>query len=110
MKRWQINYFNEAVFNTIMALPKKLKARYVVLTERMEINGPNLGLPHTRSMQSGLFEVRVKAEEGIARAFYCTCVNHEIVILHAFIKNTQQTPRKELKIALARLQEVRNNE
>lgn len=67
MKKWKVTYFNESVFNKIMKLPKKLKARYLVLTERMEAVGPNLGLPHTKSLKDGLFEIRVKAEEGIAR-------------------------------------------
>ena len=33
----------------------------------MEIFGPDLGMPHTRAMGQGLFELRLKAAEGIAR-------------------------------------------
>jgi phage-related protein len=36
----------------------------------MEVFGPDLGMPHTRAMGEGLFELRLKAEEGIARVFY----------------------------------------
>jgi len=35
---------------------------------------PNLGMPHIRVMGDGHYEKRVKAEEGIGRAFYCTLV------------------------------------
>ena len=35
----------------------------------------------------------------IARAFYCTMVGREIVILHSFIKKTQETPARELNKA-----------
>ncbi len=87
-------------------MPKKIKARYIALTDRMMQFGPDLGMPHTRAMGNGLFELRVKAEEGIARMLYCTCINHEIVILHAFIKKTQETPKRELEIAKRRLREV----
>ena len=44
-----------------------------------------------------------KGPEGIGRAFFCTTVGHEMVILHAFIKKTEKTPRKELDLARRRL-------
>ena len=53
----------------------------------------------------GLFELRLKGAEGIARVFFCTMVEKEIVMLHSFIKKTQKTPEKELKIAKARMKE-----
>ena len=68
--------------------------------------GPNLGMPHTRAMGEGLFELRVKGQEGIARVFYCIVVQQRIVMLHAFIKKSQQTPKRELDIAKRRLHEV----
>ena len=40
--------------------------------KRMEVYGPDLGMPHTRAMGDGLFELRLKAAEGIARVFFCT--------------------------------------
>jgi phage-related protein len=52
---------------------------------------------------------RVKGEEGVARAFYCTMVGRQIVILHGFVKKMQETPDSELKIARKRLKEVRRN-
>ncbi len=103
---WNITYFNNRVFKNISGMPKKMKARFVALTDRMMQIGPDLGMPHTRAMGDKLFELRVKAEEGIARVFYCVCVKREIVILHSYIKKTQATPEKELVIARKRLKEV----
>lgn len=74
----------------------------------MEVYGPDLGMPHTRAMGEGLFELRIKAPEGIARVFYCTMVGKKIVILHLFIKKTDKTPSKELEIARRRLKEVKH--
>jgi len=68
--------------------------------------GPNLGMPHSRSMGGGLFELRPHGREGIGRAFYCFVVGQRVIILHAFIKKTQGTPKKELKIARKRMKEV----
>ena len=70
--------------------------------------GPQVNMPHSKAMGGGLFELRPRGREGIGRAFYCFVVNHRIVILHAFIKKTQETPERELKIARKRLKEVQN--
>jgi phage-related protein len=40
--------------------------------------------------------------------FYCAVVGRRIVMLHCFVKKTQQTPRKELEIARKRLQEAKS--
>ena len=74
----------------------------------MEVFGPDLGMPHTRAMGGGLFELRLKAAEGIARVFYCTVVNRRIVMLHQFIKKSDKTPLKELEIARNRMKEVKD--
>jgi len=76
----------------------------------MEEYGPNLGMPHTRALGNGLFEIRAKAEEGIGRVFFCTTVGRKIIILHSFIKKTNKTPKRELDLALARQKEVMNHE
>jgi phage-related protein len=89
-------------------LPKTLLARFFALADRMEVYGPNLGEPHTKAMGDGLFEMRLKGAEGIARVFYCAIVDRRIVMLHAFVKKTQATPQNELQIARKRLQEIKN--
>ncbi|WP_413649227.1 type II toxin-antitoxin system RelE/ParE family toxin [Pantoea sp. B65] len=74
----------------------------------MTVYGGNLGEPHTSAFGNGLFELRVKGNEGIGRVFFCAVVGKRIVMLHSFIKKTPKTPRKELSIAEARLREVKN--
>ncbi len=106
---WTITYYSNRVFQSISKLPLKMRTRYLALTDAMIHRGPHLGMPHTRAMGEGLFELRIKAKEGIARIFYCVQIKHEIVMLHSFIKKTQKTPDKELKTALKRLQEVKKH-
>ncbi len=72
------------------------------LTDVMMELGPNLGMPHTRAIGAGLFELRVKGQEGLARVFYCTVVGRRIMMLHTFIKKSQKTPTRELEIARRR--------
>lgn len=107
---WSIQYYSETVESEVLALPPGLLARYLKLTDLMLEFGPNLGTPHTRSMGDRLFELRVKGKEGIARVFYCTLIGERIVMLHSFVKKTQKTPNRELKVARRRLKEVIDNE
>ncbi|MDM8551302.1 type II toxin-antitoxin system RelE/ParE family toxin [Desulfobacterales bacterium HSG2] len=83
-----------------------MRAVYARITERIAAFGPSLGLPFTRSMGDGLFEIRAKGREGIGRAFFCTVIGSKVIILHSFIKKSQKTPAKELKIARKRMKEV----
>jgi len=105
---YSISYYSASVQTEILNLPDTLAARYVVLTRRMLALGPNLGEPHTKAFGDGLFELRLKGAEGIARVFYGTLVSRRIVILHSFVKKSQKTPRRELEIAERRLKEVKD--
>jgi phage-related protein len=73
------------------------------LLEEFELE---LRMPHSRAMGGGLFELRPRGREGIARVFYCMKVGRKIIILHSFIKKTTETPKRELDIARRRQREV----
>ena len=70
--------------------------------------GVNLGPPHTDSFGDGLFELRLKGAEGIARVFFCTQVGKRVVMLHSFVKKSDKTPKAERKVAEARLKEEKD--
>lgn len=104
---YTINYYSDAVQEQIMELPDTLAARYIVLTRRMIALGPNLGEPHTKAFGDGLFELRLKGAEGIARVFFCTLVGRRIVMLHSFIKKSERTPSRERETAETRMKEIK---
>ena len=81
-----ILYYSDEVQNEILALPDTFTARYVVLTRRMIVLRPNLGEAHTKAFGEGLFELRLKGAEGIARVLYCTLIGKRIMMLHGLIK------------------------
>jgi len=105
---YNITYYREAVQEEIIDLPNTLAARYIVLTRRMMALGPNLGEPHTKAFGEGLFELRLKGAEGIARVFFCTLIGKRIVMLHSFIKKSDRTPKRELAVAESRLKEIKH--
>jgi phage-related protein len=105
---YTITYYSEAVQTEILSLPDTLAARYIVLTRRMIALGPNLREPHTKAFGEGLFELRLKGAEGIARVFFCTLVGRRIVMLHSYVKKTDKTPPRERRLAEARMKEVKH--
>ena len=105
---YTIAYYSESVQEQILDLPDTLAARFIVLTRRMVAIGPNLGEPHTKALGDGLFELRLKGAEGIARVFFCTQIGKRIVVLHCFIKKSARTPLRELEVAHSRLKELKH--
>ena len=103
---YSIRFHSSRIESSLAELPSGLLARFIRYMERMECHGPDLGMPHTKALGSGLFELRLKAGEGIARVFYCCLSGQQIVILHHFIKKSQKTPSQHLETARKRQQEL----
>ncbi|MBS0194925.1 MAG: type II toxin-antitoxin system RelE/ParE family toxin [Proteobacteria bacterium] len=104
---WTLSYYSPKVAATVEVWPLGIATSYKRTLEAMAEHGPDLGMPRTRAMGAGLFEIRVKGSEGIGRAFFCTVIGQHIVILHAFVKKTEKTPVRELEMARARLKEMK---
>ncbi|MBI4938482.1 MAG: type II toxin-antitoxin system RelE/ParE family toxin [Nitrosomonadales bacterium] len=79
------------------------------IVELLIEHGPNLRLPHSRAFGGGLFELRPRGKSGIGRASCCFLVGRRVVILHAFIKKSQETPAQETKLARKRMKEIQND-
>jgi phage-related protein len=104
---WTIKFVNEAAEAEILDLSADLKAKLWHVSELLLTFGPqNVGLPHIRPLENKLWELRLKGKDNIARSIYILASGRRIVILHTFIKKTQKTPTKNLKIAHSRLKEV----
>jgi phage-related protein len=64
-----------------------------------------LGMPLVRPLGGGLFEVRTTLEGRIARVLFAF-VDGQIVLLHAFIKKSQKTPKSDLDLARERMKKL----
>ena len=106
--RFAIEYFHERVLREIESWPVDLLADYARLLELLAEHGPDLRLPHSRALGGGLFELRPRGKLGIGRAFYGFVIGKRVVVLHAFVKKTQQTPDRELKLARQRVKELQH--
>jgi phage-related protein len=65
-----------------------------------------LGMPIVRKLEPGLWEVRSKLADKIARVFF-TVNGSKMVLLHGFIKKSEKTPQDDLKVARQRLAQLR---
>jgi phage-related protein len=48
------------------------------------------------------------ANRALAGQFYCFLLGRRVMVLHAFIKKSQQTPERELKLARKRMKVIQN--
>lgn len=62
--------------------------------------------PYVKHLEGKLWEMRLKGRDGIARSLYVTATGKRVVVLRAFIKKTQKTPRSEIELALQRAKEI----
>ncbi|UQB42573.1 type II toxin-antitoxin system RelE/ParE family toxin [Thiomicrospira microaerophila] len=104
-KEWTIKFYT-GVENDIREMPVGIRSRMVKLLEVIQIKGPDLGEPMTKPMGKGLFEIRAKGTEGIGRSLFCYQKGRMIVVLYAFVKKTQKTPKTILEIARQRQKEI----
>ncbi|MEJ2748726.1 MAG: type II toxin-antitoxin system RelE/ParE family toxin [Anaerolineae bacterium] len=65
-----------------------------------------LGMPLIRKLDGGLWEVRSRLPNRIARVIF-TVESDVMVLLHGFIKKSQKTPASDLTLAKQRLAKLR---
>lgn len=58
------------------------------------------------SIGKGVREIRVRDVSGAYRVIYLAKLADRIVVLHAFIKKTQATPKRDIDLALKRLKDL----
>jgi len=104
---WSIEILSEVVAAELEALPTDMRARFERIALLICKNGLNeVGMPYVRHLQDKLWEMRMKGRDGISRALYVTAHEQRVVVVRVFVKKTQKTPSREIKLALERAKEV----
>ncbi len=65
-----------------------------------------LGMPLIRKVEPGLWEVRTRLQDRIARVIF-TVEGDTMVLLHGFIKKPEKLPLQDLQLARQHLQSLR---
>ena len=106
--RWTVETLGAIVDAEIAALPKDMQAAFLRLAERIEAVGlERVGYPHVKHLQDKLWEIRFGGRDGIGRAIYVTAVGRRVIVVHAFMKKTQKTPKAALDLAERRAKEIK---
>lgn len=96
---YSLEFYAPQVKADVLAWPVGIRANFFQIAGRMGEFGPNLGMPYTKALGGGLFEIRAKGVEGIGRAFVGTQVGQRIVILHiASSKKPKPPPNASLPL------------
>jgi len=104
---WTVETLSRVVDAEIASLPKDIRAAFLRLSERIEAVGlERIGHPHVKHLRGKLWEMRLSGRDGIGRAIYITAVGRRVVIVHAFVKKTQKTPKSALALAEQRAKEI----
>ena len=84
-----------------------MQARFIWISNLIAEHGlQRVGAPYVKHLEGALWEIRMKGRDGISRALYVTATPQRIVVVRVFIKKTQKTPRREIKLALQRAREI----
>ena len=102
---WKVYFTDEAV-NEFLALSAGFQGKMFALLEFLEEVGP-FQIPPKRKkfLRSGIWELRVDALEGTARALYVMGARKIFVVL-LFVKKTEHTPAHIMDLAEKRIKEV----
>ncbi len=105
---WRVEVLDDVVAAEIGALPADVRASLARIVERIEAVGlQRLGEPHVKHLEGKLWEMRPHGRQVIGRALYVTTIGQRVVIILAFIKKTEKTPRRVIELALARAKMLR---
>lgn len=107
MNTWSVETLNELVDAELTALPLDMRVRFVRVSQLIKEFGPfKVGMPHIKSLDNKLWEIRISGRDGIGRGIYVVATGKRLVVVHVFIKKTQQTPMKALQTANKRAKEA----
>jgi phage-related protein len=103
---WVVDFYLDArgrnpVLEFINSLQKREQTRLFRVLELLQEYGPLLSMPHARPIQGGLWELRA----GAGRLFYFAYTGRQFILLHGYLKKTQEAPKREIETARRRMAE-----
>jgi len=104
---FESNRGEKIVDEFIKSQKPEVKAKIAHSVRLLIAYGNKLGLPHSKSLGNGLYELRIRGKDEI-RIIYCFVSQRTIYLLHSFKKQTQKLPTKELEIAKQRMKGLTN--
>ena len=105
-EKYKVYYYRNSqnkkvpVFEYVKNLSRKDRAKVATYIAMLRDFDGKLDEPYSRYISSGIRELRVELSRNRHRIFYVTVEEKRIILLHAFLKDTQKTPEQEINRAL----------
>ena len=96
----QIETIVNEIDKYILNLDAQTQARILRCLELLEKYEYKLGMPYSKSLHGGLFELRITGNKQV-RILYCF-YKGKVYLLNGFIKKTNKIPKKEIELAMKR--------
>jgi phage-related protein len=105
---WTVFFVNALAEAEVTALPPDMQAHFARLTDLFREHGiAAMREPYAKHLSGKLWELRLKGRDGIARSIYVTASSRRMIVLRTFVKKTEKTPPRELKLAAERMKEIK---
>ena len=105
---WTIDFVNLLAETEVETLPADMRSRFAQIGLLIKGRGlTGMREPYVKHLMGKLWEMRLKGRDGIARSIYVAASGQRVVVLRTFVKKTQETPRREIEIAFARMKELK---
>jgi phage-related protein len=98
----------EPVREWLKSLPKEERKAIGEDIAYVQLKWP-IGKPRVDHLRGGVWEVRTSLTNRIARTLFAV-EGRQMVLLHGFIKKTQQTPNEDIRLAEKRFKEWQHGE
>ncbi len=96
-----VQFLDEKLEKFVVALEKPTIAKILRMIGLLKQFGNGLGMPHSKKVGDRLFELRIRGQQEV-RIFY-TFHKNTAILLHGFVKKSEQIPPKELTVAYQKL-------
>ena len=110
IKFYQKGSGKQPVVDFLEKLPSEDNARITGCLQNIEKLGFDSPRVTFRQIRGSLWEIKIKTHRGGYRLFYVCIKSDNIVLLHAYKKQSQKAPKKEIETAEKRMLEVFENE
>ena len=97
----RVKFLKDDTYNFLKSLDDDLATKVFGFLEILDELGVFIGPPKLKKITKEIYELRIVGK--ISIRILCSFFEGEIYILHAFIKKSQKTPKKDLQKAIHRL-------
>ena len=111
--KWEIEFYQDSqgnipVQDLICQQPAKVEAKIYRHIDLLQDFGLSLGQPYVEKLAgSEVWELKIRHSSNYYRILYFASSGRRFVLLHAFLKKTDKTPKNEIAIANDRMLDYR---